>query len=347
MDRHSVYRAKGAEGDLTSGGSMAALSAIVVAREYHNIDSYTVPKAVVYMTAHTHHTFSKALRIAGMADCVVRIVPMDDAYRMDTNVLLDAIESDKQSGLKPWLISATAGTTDIGAVDPLNTIAGIAKATDIWFHVDAAYGGAFVLCDEGRDRLCGIERSDSLIFDPHKGFFLPSGSGVVLIRDGNKLSSAFHSRGVYMQDAEADHERSPCDFSPELTRPFRGLRLWLPFKLLGVRPFRSALEEKLLLARYFYEQISREDGFVLGPPPDLSVVPFRYVPKTGDPADFNKNLFEAIRDDGRVFLSTTTVNGDYTLRLAVLGYNTHLDAVNLALQIIKEKTAELAEAAGA
>lgn len=330
-----------AEGDLTSGGSMAALSAIITAREACGIASRNVPSAVVYITSQTHHTFSKALRIAGLGDCVVRDVPTDDFLRMDAAALQGLIEADREAGLNPWLVAATAGTTDVGAVDPLDAIADVAKAAHVWFHVDAAYGGAFALCDEGKSRLSGIERSDSLIFDPHKGFFLPCGSGVVLVREGDKMRNAFHARGVYMQDMVDDPERSACDLSPELTRPFRGLRLWLPLKVLGIAPFRAALEEKLLLAEYFRDRMQEQPHCELGPGPDLSIVTFRYVPESAEPNEFNRKLVHELRADGRVFLTSTTIDSKYTIRMAILGYNSHLASVDTAIAVIAEKAAEL------
>jgi aromatic-L-amino-acid decarboxylase len=167
----------------------------------------------------------------------------------------------------------------------------------------------------------------------------------VLVRDGAALFEAFHARASYMQDMEwmgVEQAHSACDFSPELTRPFRGLRLWLPLKLAGVGAFRAALEEKLLLAEYFHERIGQVDGFVTGPPPDLSIVAFRYQPEKGDATDFNRRLFEAIRDDGRIFLSTTTLDGNFTLRLAILAYHTHRHDVDVALEVIEEQARRLA-----
>ncbi len=332
---------KTSEGDLTSGGSMAALSAIVAAREAFQIRSRDVEKAVVYLTSQTHHTFSKALHITGLGECVMRYVSVDDGHRMRADALSEQIESDLQDGLKPWFVAASAGTTDLGAVDPLNDIADVAESFKLWFHVDAAYGGAFALCDEGKKRLSGLERSDSLILDPHKGFFLPCGTGVVLVRDGKKLFDAYHARGSYMQDMAHDTERSPCDLSPELTRPFRALRFWLPFKKLGTRPFVAALEEKLLLADYFYQQIVRIPGVEVGPPPDLSIVTFRYVPQNGAVDEFNRRLVDAIRDDGRVFLTSTTMSGKFVIRMAVLNYRSHLADIDMALQVINEKISEI------
>lgn len=325
-----------AEGDLTSGGSMAALSAIVAAREAHGLGGENVARAVVYQTAHTHHTFRKALHIAGLGSCVLRDIPLDSNLRMDATALAQQIKNDRDAGLSPWLVAASAGTTDAGAVDPLHTIADIAQTYGTWFHLDAAYGGPFALCDEGRKRLAGIERSDSLILDPHKGFFLPCGSGVVLVRDGQKLFDAYHARGTYMQDVEGDTERSPCDFSAELTRPSRALRFWLPFKIHGSAPFAAALEEKLLLAQYFYAEVQRIPGIEVGPAPDLSVSTFRLRGADGETDEATRALLEAIHADERVFMASTRIAGKFTIRMAILTYNTHIDDVELALDVIRE-----------
>jgi len=334
-----------ARGDLASGGSIATLSAVVAARQRHDVRARDVENTVVYLTQLTHHCLTKALQVAGLGECRTRLIPLDDDSRMDAQALDAAIASDRAAGLHPWLIAASAGTTDLGTIDPLPALADIAAKHGLWLHVDAAYGGAFVLCDEGRRRLAGIERSDSLIINPHKGLFLPTGLGIVLVRDGAALFEAFHARASYMQDMEGmgvEQAHSACDFSPELTRPFRGLRLWLPLKLAGVGAFRAALEEKLLLAEYFYERIGQLDGFVTDAPPDLSIVAFRYQPARGDATDFNRRLFEAIRDDGRIFLSTTTVGGAFTLRLAILAYHTHREDIDVALEVIEEHARRLA-----
>ena len=337
-----------AEGDLTSGGSIAALSAMLTARESCGISSENVADSVIYITSHTHHCILKALGIVGLGECVIREVTCDDEFRMEPDALSGLIRQDQDSGLNPWLVIATAGTTDTGAVDPLDAIADIAAQYGLWFHVDAAYGGAFMLCEEGRQRLRGIERSDSLMFDPHKGFFLPFGTGAVLIRDGANLFDAFHYRGTYMRDVDQSagpDMRSACDYSPELTRPFRGLRFWLPMKIHGIAPFRAALREKLLLARYFHDQISKLEGFVVGPQPHLSIVTFRYVPESGDADAFNQAFFEQLRDDGDIFLTTTVVNGHLTLRMAILAIGTHIDSVDFAVDVLRKKARQLKAAA--
>ncbi len=328
-----------AAGDLTSGGSMANLSAIIAARESRGLKARDYDRAVVYMTLQTHHSVTKALRIAGMGECVQRLIPLDSAFRMRSEVLDQSIRDDESAGLLPWLVVASAGSTDAGVVDPLMSISQVAQAHGLWLHVDGAYGAMFALCEPGRKILAGMERADSLILDPHKGLFMPCGLGAVLVRNGKHLLEAFRYDASYMQDRASLaslEEVSPSELSPELTRPFRGLRLWLSLKLIGVGPFRAALEEKLLLARYFYDRIREVEGVEVGPPPDLSVVIFRWRPKKGDADEYNHRLLKAVQREGRVFMTSTRLGGHFWIRLAVLCAATHREHIDLALEILKE-----------
>ena len=331
-------------GNLTSGGSPANLVGVITAREAHDLHARDYPRSVVYITEQTHHSVEKALHIAGLKDCIRRLIPLDERYHMRSEALAETVALDKARGHNPWLVVASAGTTDTGAVDPLPALADIAASHGLWLHVDGAYGASFALCEPGKKRLAGIERSDSLVIDPHKGMFMPLGTGAVLVREGSKLLQAFSADAHYMQDGDAlasPESHSPADLSPELSRPFRGLRLWLALKLAGVAPFRAALEEKLLLASYFYQRIQQIDGFQVGPPPDLSVVTFRYLPKRGDANQFNQELIHALQQDGRVFMSSTMIDGQFTLRMVALAFRTHLDTIELALDILEEKALQL------
>jgi glutamate/tyrosine decarboxylase-like PLP-dependent enzyme len=336
----------GAGGHIASGGSLATLAAIVAAREAHGLRGADYARAVVYLTTQAHHCIAKALRIAGLGEAHVRSVPMDEGYRMRPEALAETIAADRAAGLRPWLVTAAAGTTDTGAVDPLDAIADVAQRERCWFHVDAAYGGFFLLTEYGRELLRGIERSDSVILDPHKGLFLPYGSGIVIVRNGEALAAAHDYEGAYMQDAERQvDEASPADLSPELSKHFRALRMWLPLMLVGTRPFRAALEEKLLLARYFHAE-ARGLGFEVGPPPELSIVTCRWVPPGAPPAEvdrLNQALVDGVRRDGRVFLSSTLIDGRFTLRMAALAFRTHRRTIDLALRVLGEQVAALAE----
>ncbi|TVR27672.1 MAG: aminotransferase class V-fold PLP-dependent enzyme [Balneolaceae bacterium] len=331
-----------AGGYLSSGGSLANLTAIVTAREAHKIKPAGIENSVVYLSGQTHHCVDRALNIAGMGECVRRYVPMDRQFRMETGELKTMIEADLEQGLKPWMVVASAGTTDAGAVDSLDEIAEIISKHNIWFHVDAAYGGFFLLTDEGKKMMKGIEKSDSAVLDPHKGLFIPYGLGALIVRDQQLLAEAHTYQADYMQDTKTvNHIHSPADLSPELSKHFRSLRMWLPLKLHGVGSFRAALEEKMLLARYAWQKISEMDGFETGPAPQLSVFMFRYNPGHGDVDEMNREIHRLITDDGRIFFSTTKYKGNFMLRLAVLSFRTHLDTIDQALQLIKEKAEQV------
>lgn len=330
------------KGNLCSGGSIANLIAICTARDSKNIDPKNFHKQVIYTTSQVHHCIHKAIHTSGLSSVQKHVIPMDDFFRMDADYLERQIQEDVQNGLIPFIVIASAGTTDTGAVDPLDRIADICSQNQIWFHVDAAYGGFFNLLEEKKPLFKGIERSDSLVIDPHKGLFLPYGTGVVLVREGSNLFKSQHMAASYLQDAYIDAEEvSPADLSPELTKHFRGLRMWLPLQLFGITPFEYALREKLLLAQYFADQI-RNLGFELANEPQLSVMAYRYIPKNQiDPNYFNSKLIEYIQKDGQVFLSSTQINGTYYLRMAILSFRTHLKTIDTCLEKLAEAVAHL------
>lgn len=333
-----------AGGNLSSGGSIANLSGIVTAREAHGIKSGDVPNTVIYASPHMHHCLDKALRIAGLQECVRRETPLDERYRMRSDILEERIEEDREQGYDPWLVIASAGTTDTGAVDPLNAIAETASRCGLWFHCDAAYGGFFMLTEEGKERVKGIERADSVVLDPHKGLFLPYGSGALLVRDQNLLHQAFTYEANYMKDAkDPDGILSPAEISPELTKHFRGLRIWLPLKIHGLAPFKACSREKLFLAKYFFEEISGIPGIETGPEPDLSIVIFRMNPEGMDANDATEKLNTAIREEGHVFFSSTTIEGAVWLRAAILSFRTHRETIDLGLERLRHHAGRLLE----
>ncbi|GAA3892975.1 aminotransferase class I/II-fold pyridoxal phosphate-dependent enzyme [Sphingomonas limnosediminicola] len=315
-------------GTLTSGGSIANLTAVVAAREARDPDS----GGAVYVTRFAHYCVDKALHIAGRGRSPKRVIDTDEDYRMSVEALQGALEEDRRSGVRPWLVIASAGTVDTGAIDPLPEIADLCRRYGAWLHVDGAYGGLFALCDEGRERLRGIEQADSVALDPHKALFLPYGTGAALVRDGKLLQQAFSASADYIRPlGESEVGPSPADLSPELTRHFRALRLWLPLQIAGIAAFRAAQSEKLALARYFHARLSEIDGFDPGPEPQLSVVAFRYLPKSGDADAFNERLMQHIQQEGRVMMSGTRIDGTYRLRCAILCFRTHLEHVDDAV----------------
>lgn len=323
-----------AGGTLTSGGSIANLTAIVAAREARDADG----GGAVYVTRFAHYCVDKALHIAGRGRAPKRVISTDDAYRMDVAALAAALQQDKRDGVRPWLVVASAGTVDTGAVDPLPQIAELCRRHGAWLHVDGAYGGLFALCDEGRALLAGIDQADSIALDPHKALFLPYGTGAALVRDRQHLLGAFSASAAYIQPlGESEVGPSPADLSPELTRHFRALRLWLPLQIAGLAAFRAAQAEKLALARYFHARLAEIDGFDPGPPPQLSVVAFRY----GNDDAFNERLLKHLQDEGRVMLSGTRIDGRFLIRCAILSFRTHAEHIDQAIDAIVEAAAHV------
>ena len=325
---------KNAVGNLTSGGSIANLIAFTSARDKHQIKNENVVKSVVYISSQIHHCIHKAIRITGMEDVQIRILELDELHRINAQKLEQTIQDDLAKGLNPFMVIASAGTTDTGAVDPLQKIGEISKQHNLWYHIDGAYGGFFILSESKKELFKGIEMADSLAIDPHKGLFLPYGLGAVLIKDKEAVFHSHHYTANYMQDATDDMLINPADVSPELTKHFRGLRLWLPLQLHGIEPFVACLDEKLLLTTYFRNRLT-DIGFDIGPEPDLSVSYFWYSTSDADENEFNQKLMEFIHQDGSVFLSSTKINGKYVIRIAVLSFRTKIETVDKAINMLE------------
>ncbi|MCT2582130.1 aminotransferase class V-fold PLP-dependent enzyme [Actinophytocola sp. S1-96] len=320
----------GSGGVITTGASMGTLSAVVAARHHHLGQAFG--DGTVYVTEHTHFCVAKAARIAGIAPENMRVVPTTRDLRMDVAAAARVIAADRAAGRRPFLIVGTAGSTATGTVDPLPDIAALARREDLWLHVDAAYGGFFQLTERGRDRLAGIASADSITLDPHKSLFQPHGTGVLLVRDPGALRAAHVDEAPYLHDlGTTDVPPNYGDLGAELTREFRGLRLWLPLHLHGVAAFRDALDEKLDLAAHAYDELRRVPEVHLPLRPELSTVVFRHV--AGDEA--TRRLLDRINSSGRVLLSSTSLDGHTVIRMCVLSHRSHAEHVDEALDVIR------------
>jgi aromatic-L-amino-acid/L-tryptophan decarboxylase len=324
----------GSGGTLTSGGSLATLTAVHAARMSAGLRGSELAEVCVYVTEHTHLCVEKALVVCGLDEVRRQRVDVDEAGRMEPGSLRSLVAMDVAAGFRPWLVVATAGSTNSGSVDPLTDIAEIAERHGLWMHVDGAYGGLFALCPEGRTVLAGIQRADTVVVDPHKTLFLPYGTGAVLIRDRKLLRSALAADADYLTTESPDDVVSPAYQSLELTRHFRALRLWLPLQLAGTMAFSAAMSEKIQLARHFRRRLMEHPGFEVGPAPDLSVVTYRYLPDRGDADAFNLALARRLQDRGEVFVSTTRLNRRVVLRAAVMSFRTHLEHVDRAIDAL-------------
>lgn len=329
-----------ARGIFTSGGSLANFSGIVTARKHLLGDD--IRRGIIYASNQTHHCVMKSAILAGIPEQNIRLLEVDENFRAIPELFEKSIKEDLKKGKKPFFLVASAGTTNTGAVDPLPELASIAKRYGLWYHIDAAYGGFFNLCEKGKEKLAGIELSDSIVLDPHKGLFLPYGTGSLLVRDGELLQRAHMLSADYLQDhTTPEGEVNAADYSPELTRSFRGFRVWLPLKLFGVKAFRENLAEKLLLTRWMYQNFLEEQDFECVAAPDLSVIAFRYYPKEGHVDDFNRQLLKKIIKSKKLFLSSTLLNGEFVIRICILSFRTHQAEVEEAFEIIKTAAQEL------
>ena len=326
-----------AGGILTSGGSLSNLSALIAARRDRLPENFL--SATIYVSDQTHHSIQKAAMLAGFPTQNVREVRSDNRFRVRVDDLERAIASDRRLGLTPFAVIGNAGTTNTGAVDDLGALADVAAKERLWFHVDGAYGGFFLLTERGRRRLAGIERADSIALDPHKGLFLPYGTGALLVRDFETLKKAHALSADYMPSMQED--RDLVDFnllSPELSRDWRGLRAWLPIKMHGIEIFRTNLDEKLDLTLWAAEELKRIDGMQILAEPQLSIVAFRLTrPGLDEPAlnALNRDLMNRVNAKKRVYLTGTLLNGRFAIRICVLSFRTHLDRMQEGLEDIR------------
>lgn len=320
-------------GFLSSGGSISTLIAFTATRDKYKIKNEIISKSLVYLSEQVHNSAQKALRIIGLEDVIIRyILPLGRNYRIKPQNLDKLIEKDKADGLNPFLIISTAGTTDTGMIDPLNEIANIAQHHKLWYHIDGAYGGFFILTSK-RNLFKGIERADSLTIDPHKGLFLPYGIGAVLVKDANVFLHSNYYTANYMQDGYNEELlNSPANLLPELTKHFRGLRVWLPLQIHSTELFISCLEEKLLLTIYFRNKLN-ELSFCLGPEPDLSVSYFWYPFET-EVDEKNRQLMNEIHKDSSFFLSSSIINKQFVIRIAILAFRTKKETIDEAVEMI-------------
>ncbi len=326
-----------AQGLLTTGGSMSNMTALATARTLHAEDQ--VDRATVYVGEHGHSSIVKAARTVGISRKHIKKIGSSPNLEFDVEHLRACLKQDINAGLVPVCICVSAGTTSAGVIDPLKQVAAVAQEFGVWLHVDGAYGGLFQLTERGRKCLAGIELADSIALDPHKALFLPFGMGALIVRSREALQQAFSEQADYMQDLDDTDSLPDFDnLSPELTREFRGLRLWLPLHLHGIDAFRQQLDEKLDLAMQAYEVLAADNRFDMPWVPTLSVIVFRLAGRD----DATQLRFLArINQSQRILLSSTRINDVVYLRIAILSFRTHADRIREALDIILSAADEL------
>lgn len=334
---------RSARGFLTTGGSLATFSAVVTARRERLPDDFAA--GTIYASDQAHHSVQKAAMLAGFPESSVRVVPSDEKFRVRVDEMEKAVAADRAAGRRPFLVVGNAGTTNTGAVDDLEALGDFCARESLWFHVDAAYGGFFLLTPEGREVLRGISRSDSVVLDPHKSLFLPYGTGSLLVRDGDALRRAHALSADYMPEMQQDPDFVDFNLvSPELSRDWRGLRVWLPIAMHGIGPFRRNLQEKLELTRWATEELRKIPGIEILAEPQLSIVAFRLARAGLDAEatnDLNRRFLAAINAKKRVYLTGTMLGDRFALRICVLSFRTHADRLREGMEDIRGAAEDL------
>lgn len=324
------YDDKLALGYLTTGGSSATMNALIMAR-LNKCKTFDYSKVTGYMSSEAHHCVAKAWVMLGFKKENLRLVKAQD-YKIDPVALQKMIDQDKAQGLNPFFLVGTVGTTKTGSVDSINTLADIAVREGMWLHADGAYGALFMLTAKGKEKLVGIERCDSIALDPHKALSMPYGTGCLLVKDAGNMHFDYISDDSYMPPKPSMGEHDYADISPELSRDYRGLRVWLPIKTLGIAPFILNLEEKLNLSSWLSEEIKSIKELVVVSEPELTILAFAH--RDGDAA--TKELMKRINSKGTLFLSSCTLDGKLAIRICLLGFRLHYDRLLIAMNEIRE-----------
>jgi aromatic-L-amino-acid/L-tryptophan decarboxylase len=323
-----------ARGLFTSGGSMATFNAILCARERHL--GAEIRRGVLYTSDQAHHSVLKSAKLAGIMPDRVRAIPCDEQFRLPINALAGAIDRDRRGGLTPFAVISSAGTTNTGAVDPLDAIADLCADQGLWHHIDGAYGAFFYMCHELKPLLGGLARADSLTLDPHKGMFLPYGTGALLVRDGAALRAAHEATADYLPPMPHPGDfYDPSQHGPELSRGFPGLRVWLSVKRFGAAAFRAALEEKRALALDAARRVGSLGHVVIDAPPELSLFAFHLSwpgASRSDEDAATRELIDRTTRLGRVMITGAIAGGRYLGRVCVLSFRTHAPQIDALVE---------------
>jgi glutamate/tyrosine decarboxylase-like PLP-dependent enzyme len=334
-----------ASGFITSGGAMAALFALTAARDVRagwdvrKLGVAAGPPLTMYASAEVHTVNARACDMLGLGAEALRLVPVDDALRMQVSALRDAIARDRSAGRRPIAVIATAGTVGTGAIDPLEEIAEVCDEEHLWFHVDGAYGGIAALTEELRPLFVGIERADSVALDPHKWLYTPHSGGAVILRDQAHLAQAFGVNPSYVHE-DKELTRRGLDFyahTPNFSRGFHALKIWISLLAHGWSAYQRRIAHDVALTRYLFERAAAHDELeTVGPPPELSIACFRYVPpelRGESEAELyvntlNERLMAELQLGGRVFPSNAVINGRFAIRACIVNFRTEASDID-------------------
>jgi glutamate/tyrosine decarboxylase-like PLP-dependent enzyme len=333
-----------AGGLFVSGGSMANLTALAAARRAR-LDGRG-DDAVIYFSDQTHNSVEKALRVLGFAREQIRALPSDEDFRLPVESLRRAVAEDRADGKRPFCVIANAGTTNTGAVDPLDQLADLCGRENLWLHVDGAYGAAACLSERGRKLLAGIGRADSVSLDPHKWLFQPFEIGCVLARDARLLKKTFQTMTGILEDTKRaeEEEINYYDYGVQLTRGFRALKLWLSIKTFGAAAFREAINRGFEMAEFAESLLRQSDCWRIISPATFGIVTFRFVAEgrsDGEMNEIHRRMVEAMAEDGFAFANSTSLRGQTVMRLCTINPRTTEDDVRATIKRLEQFGREL------
>jgi len=325
-----------AEGILTSGGSMANLTALAAARramapEVREQGFAGTPPLVVYASDEVHNCVDKAVDLLGIGGRQLRKIPTDERFRMRVDLLRQSIAADRRAGLRPSILVGTAGTVNTGAIDPLEELAEISAREGLWFHVDGAYGAMASVSGALRPLFAGIERAHSVAADPHKWLYVPYEAGAALVREPGRLADAFRREAPYLVHDPESPVPGPVPFNergPELSRGFKALKVWVGLKRHGRSGYAAAVEHDVALAHFLAEEVRRRDEFELLAEPVLSIVNFRCRPRglaEAELGSLNRRIVNRLVGSGSFFLAPTLLKGRTAMRVAIVNFRTRED----------------------
>ena len=305
---------------------------------------------MIYVSDQGHSSLERAVRIAGMPPGSVRKIPSDDDFKIDMDVLRQAVSEDRSAGLHSLCVCGNAGATNTGAIDPLDAMADLCREEGLWFHVDGAYGGFAILAPGAQGAFRGMERADSLTLDPHKWLFQPYETGCLLVRDTRILEDAFRILPEYLQDTALGEEHvNFADRGIQLTRGFRALKVWMSIQTLGMRAFREGIQDGLELAMRAAGFIEDSETLELTGPASLGIVCFRFRPPAAkligaELEGLNQGIQDEIVRSGLAMMSSTRLRGEFSLRLSILNYRSTWTDVRETLEAIEGIGGRLADA---
>ena len=334
----------GAGGILVSGGSLANLVGLNVARSA--MAPFAVreqglsgqPRLVLYASKETHNSVQRAVELMGFGRESLSYIPVLDDYRVDVAELKRRVAEDRRAGRVPFCVVANAGTVNTGAVDPLEEIADFCAAEKLWLHVDGAFGALATLDPGSRGLLKGMQRADSLAFDLHKWMYLPYDVGCILVRDHARHQAAFSTQASYLVKLEGGIATGPVtftDYGPQLSRGFRALKVWMNLKAYGLDAFARQVTQNIEQARYLEQLVEREPALELLAPVPLNVVNYRYTAKGLDEEALNKlnaRILVALQERGIAAPSSTLLRSRFAIRVCITNHRSRREDFEALVQ---------------